>query len=235
MTTYLTRAESRRVDRIAVETFGYSGLVLMENAGRGAVDTLQLLDVVRPDRSILILCGKGNNGGDGFVMARHLQIRGMRPTVALLCEPSELTGDAETNYRLLLREDCPLRIFPRWNSENRNEWGTLLRHADIVIDALLGTGAVGAPREPYVEAIRAVNAHCRPNGIEVVAVDIPSGLDADTGLPNDPTVVADATLTFFSQKKGFAEPAAQNVLGNVYVHDIGIPATSTLLDLVRET
>jgi NAD(P)H-hydrate epimerase len=211
---YLTRQESRDIDRKAIEQIGISGLILMENAGRGVVDTLQRLEIVKQEIPIAVVCGKGNNGGDGFVIARHLKIRGLNPTVFLLADPKELTGDAETNYHILRRCNIPIceRAFPVSGSERFG----------ILIDAMLGTGAVGVPREIFAQAIRSVNMIRCEFGAKVVAIDIPSGLDADTGLPNDPTILADYTLTFYASKIGFTKPEAAQYLGTIFVHDIGI-------------
>ncbi|MDR2704530.1 MAG: NAD(P)H-hydrate epimerase [Planctomycetaceae bacterium] len=210
---HLTRQESRNIDRKTIEQIGISGLVLMENAGRGAVDTLQRLEIVKQEIPIAVVCGKGNNGGDGFVIARHLKIRGLNPIVFLLADPKELTGDAETNYHILQHCNISIRerAFPVSGSE---QFG-------VLIDAMLGTGAVGAPREIFANAIRSVNTIRCESGAKVVAIDIPSGLDADTGLPNDPTILADYTLTFYASKIGFTKPEAAQYLGTVFVHDIG--------------
>ncbi|MDR3197712.1 MAG: NAD(P)H-hydrate epimerase [Planctomycetaceae bacterium] len=220
---YLTRQESRNIDRKAVEQFGISGLVLMENAGRGAVDTLQRLEIVKPEIPVGLVCGKGNNGGDGFVMARHLKIRGLCPTVFLLADPKELTGDAGTNYNILRRCNVPImeRTFPVAG----------LERFGVLIDAMLGTGAAGIPREPFAKTIRSINTIRKESGVKVIAIDIPSGLDADTGLPSDPTVFADYTLTFYASKVGFTKSEAAKYLGTVIVQDIGLNVHDNGLDV----
>lgn len=223
---HLTRRQSREIDRIAVERFGFCSLVLMENAGRGAADTLQRLQYVEPAGRVGIVCGKGNNGGDGFVLARHLTIRGFQATVALLADPAELIGDAKSNFEILSRLEGEIVLFQGFGADNRTQWDAFLRQSDVLVDALLGTGAVGLPREPYAEAIRTLNAARRATPTKrLVALDIPSGLDADSGIAADPTIAADLTLTFFSEKVGFARPEAVAYLGDVVVQDIGVPAS----------
>lgn len=229
----LTRRQSRDVDRIAIEEFGFSGLVLMENAGRGAVDTLWKEKIVKPNFRIGIVCGKGNNGGDGFVMARHFKIRGIDSTIILLTDPAELTGDAKTNFDILAYCDVSIEIFPDLAEKNRSKFRSMLRSFDVLVDAILGTGAVGAPREPFAEAIRSINAVRTETGATVVAVDIPSGLDADSGCPSVPTIVADGTLTFFSEKTGFPETDASKYLGTIFVQDIGVPVDLISLSLSK--
>ncbi len=216
MSFFLSREESRRVDRIAIEQFGFSGLVLMENAGRGCAEFIRSFPVEGP---ISICCGKGNNGGDGFVIARFLKIFGRSPNVFLFADPFELRGDAKTNYEILTRCDVPIHVL----SEPEEEFVEELKDSGIVVDALLGTGATGPPRKPIDSVIRSINAARKVHDFHVVAIDLPSGLDADTGTPNDPTIRADTTLTFVRPKKGFLQPVAVPFLGNVETIGIGVP------------
>ncbi len=208
----LSCEESRRVDQIAVDVLGFNSLVLMENAGRGCVDHIvKMID----DGPISICCGKGNNGGDGFVIARHLKIRRFLPTVFLFADPTELTGDALANYEILKHCDVPIRVLPQRDG--------FLAESALIVDALLGTGSVGAPREPIASVIRAINGVREEHGVRVVAIDVPSGLNADTGIPNSPTIRADATLTFVRPKTGFLQLDAVPFLGRLSVLDIGVP------------
>ncbi len=135
-----TREQSRRVDQLAVAEYGFSGLVLMENAGRGVADVLCRLGI---DGGVAICCGKGNNAGDGFVVARHLDLRGHAVRVLLWCEPGELTGDAATNYQILAKTDVPVEVFGAAHDATR--LAALLEGAAWIVDGLLGTGA-GASR-----------------------------------------------------------------------------------------
>jgi NAD(P)H-hydrate epimerase len=208
----LTREQSRAIDDWAIRELGLSGLVLMENAGRGVVDVLLSRDTTC--RKVLVLCGKGYNGGDGFVIARHLIVRGIECRVVLLVDPGELKGDALANFNIL--QSIGLTIEPASQLDNA---GT---NCDWIIDAMLGTGAVGEPREPYRSGIEWLNSQTA----SVLAVDLPSGLDCDTGVPSESTVKADITSTFHAPKIGFTNPRAQEFLGELHVVSIGIPVGS---------
>jgi NAD(P)H-hydrate epimerase len=166
------------------------------------------------DGHVIILCGKGNNAGDGFVIARHLEIRGHACRVILVSPPQELSGDAAANFAILQKIDVPIvTALPPIEIETRDvAW---------VVDALLGTGARGEPRPPFDAAIDWINA--RPATTLAMAVDVPSGLNCDTGQPARHTVRADHTCTFAAVKTGFAQAAAKPYLGTIHVCDIGIP------------
>jgi len=212
---YLTRDQVRDVDRRASAEFGVPGVVLMENAGRGAAELLRSLGVRGP---IVICCGKGNNGGDGFVIARHLDNRGLPVRVLLFAKPEELTGDAAVNFAIVHKSGIPIDVRggqPVDAEALRRE----LSAAEWIVDALFGTGLTGAVRPPFDTVIAAINA----SGAKVLAVDIPSGLDCDTGQPLGATVRAQHTVTFVAQKKGFAMPEAREWVGEVHVVDIGAP------------
>lgn len=210
----LTREQVRAVDRIAIEDYGVPGVVLMENAGRGAAE--MLLDQ-SPLGRILIICGKGNNGGDGFVIARHLDNAGVDVRVVLLTEPEELTGDAATNYRIV--EKMGLVIHQVDLPRDAEQLKSLLDEADWVVDAILGTGLTGPARGPYAMAIEYINVANTP----VLAVDIPSGLDCDLGPVLDLTVKADMTATFVALKTGLCVSGAMEFTGDIRVVDIGAP------------
>ena len=229
MPTVLTREQVRRVDALAIERYGMSGLVLLENAGRGAVDALLAFDpsllseAQRSNSQVVILCGKGNNAGDGFVIARHLEIRGVAARVLHLAPPDELAGDAKANFAILQHTGVPIVDVSHGPLESQ-----LNQHAADaawLVDALLGTGAAGEPREPFAAAIRWMNAQPARR----LAVDLPSGLDCDTGEPSAATVRADLTTTFVAAKPGFLTPQAKPYVGELRVIDIGVPPR-----LVRE-
>ena len=216
----LTRDQSRALDRRAIDDYGISGLVLMENAGRGTVDVLARLGIAGP---VVILCGKGNNAGDGFVIARHLEIRGHACRVLLLCPPDELRGDAAANYAILQKSDVP--VIELASADDATALHQALdQHgagADWILDAMLGTGVQGEPRPPFDTAIYWINT--RDARSRALAVDVPSGLDCDTGRPATHTVCADHTCTFAAMKLGFTQPTAATYTGQVHVCDIGIP------------
>lgn len=210
----LTREWVRQVDRRAIEEFGLPALVLMENAGRGCVDILMSLGCTGP---VAIVCGRGNNAGDGFVMARHLDLRNVEVQVILLGPPDQLRGDAATNFAVLTRSGIPwIDLSSRFDEE---AFSRRLASAQWIVDALLGTGAVGPPRPPWDLAIHRMN---QAPGLRL-AVDLPSGLDCDTGQPAPATVRADHTCTFVAPKIGFLQPSAAPYLGQVHVVDIGAP------------
>jgi len=221
-TLTLSREAARELDRRAVDEYGMSGLMLMENAGRGVADRLCELGVSGP---VVICCGQGNNGGDGFVVARHLDLRGYAVRVLLFADPGGLKGDAAVNYRIIERSGLPIRqVVP---TQLHDE----LAGASWIVDALLGTGARGEPRPPFDMAIEQMNAAAIP----ILAVDLPSGLDCDTGQPARHTIRATHTCTFVAQKPGFLVPVAKQYLGVVHVVDIGAPRQLTEEILRRGT
>jgi NAD(P)H-hydrate epimerase len=211
---FLSRDQVRAVDRRAIEGYGVPGVVLMENAGRNAADLLRTLGV---RGRVVFCCGKGNNGGDGFVMARHLDNWSTAVQILLFGRPGDLAGDAAVNYEIVRRSGLPLSVYeaavdvPGLRRE--------LADADWVVDALFGTGLSGPLRGPFDSVVEEINRCHR----RVLTVDIPSGLDCDTGRPLGPCVRAEHTATFVASKKGFANPAAGEWLGQVHVLDIGVP------------
>jgi NAD(P)H-hydrate epimerase len=213
----LTRSEVREIDRRAIEEFGLPGVVLMENAGRNAA---LLLHERAPTARVAIVCGKGNNAGDGFVIARHLVNRGHRVRLLMACNPAEYRGDAAVNWRVV--EKMGIRA-DRLADASPDAWERALAGADWIVDALLGTGAMGAPRGSIATAIEAVNAVAARDHAAVFAVDVPSGLDCDTGAALGPCIRANLTGTFVAPKVGFAQPGAAAWLGEVRVLDIGAP------------
>jgi NAD(P)H-hydrate epimerase len=210
----LNRRQSQEVDRRAVAEYGMTGLVLMENAGRGVVDVLYQIGIAGP---VVVCCGRGNNGGDGFVIARHLDLRGHQVRVGLWCDPGTLQGDAAANYAILAHSDVPIEVFTGPHDAGR--LATFLKGAGWIVDALLGTGSHGDPRPPLDAVIDQLNAHPAAK----LAVDLPSGLDCDTGLASRHTIRGLHTCTFVAQKPGFLQPSAVAYTGKVHVLDIGAP------------
>ncbi len=213
-TPVLDRKQARELDRRATEELGIPSIVLMENAGRGAADLLCRLGI---NGTVLICCGRGNNGGDGFVLARHLDLRGYPVRVALWADPATLTGDADTNYHILVRSGIPIKVF--LTEQDCEHFVEECRNAAWIVDALLGTGSAGKPRSPIDRVIEVINQ----SGVPVLALDLPSGLDCDTGDAAVPTVRARHTCTFAAWKRGFLAPQAKEFLGEVHVADIGVP------------
>ncbi|MEX2187293.1 MAG: NAD(P)H-hydrate epimerase [Pirellulales bacterium] len=216
----LTRAQARELDRRAIEDCGVNSLVLMENAGRGAVDVLCSLGIGGP---VVVCCGKGNNAGDGFVVARHLDVRGYAVRVLAWSTMAELSVDAATNARILEK----IGIAIAWLGGERpcandaasgaGKFADAVRGAAWIVDALLGTGATGTPRPPLDDAIRQINA----SGTPIFALDVPSGLDCDTGQAGEPTIRAAHTCTFAAAKPGLIAAAIEYV-GRLHVADIGV-------------
>ena len=206
-----SRAQIRRVDEVAIQQWGVPGTVLMENAGRGVADVMCEVGI---EGRVVIACGKGNNGGDGFVIARHLHLRGFPAEVLLCCDEDALDGDAREMFAFLKRTEVPIHSL--------SSVGDLQQHflsADWLVDALLGTGATGNPRPPLSEVITVMNATMAMR----MAVDVPSGLDCDTGTFSEPTFRANHTCTFVGLKHGFTKESALPFLGEIHCLDIGIP------------
>ena len=218
MRAVLTAAAMRRVDERAVQTLGIPGGVLMENAGRGAAEAILAaraeLGIGRTGARVAIVCGKGGNGGDGFVVARHLARARLRPEVLLLADPAELRADAASTYHALRRTSVPVRVV-----REAPALASALRRAALVVDAMLGTGSHGAPEGLVAAAIDAVNATGRP----VVALDIPSGLPSDGEPPAGPAVRAALTTTFAGLKRGLVMGPGVELAGRVQVVPIGVP------------
>jgi NAD(P)H-hydrate epimerase len=237
----LSRDEVRELDRRATEEFGVPGLVLMEKAGRSCAELLMRLNPEK--KPVLVLCGPGNNGGDGFVTARHLFTHGwplsacafsevgMAGSGDSLAASPKLSQDATKNYILLRRSQAVRLVSPRfWSTDQRlrkQVFGEIGSSAWIV-DALFGTGLSRALDSPYDEVIAQINDSKNP----VLAVDIPSGLDCDTGEPLGPTIRAAHTATFVAQKRGFLNPTSKEWTGEVHVIDIGAP--EALVDEYRQ-
>lgn len=215
--TALNRQQSRDVDRLAIESLGISGLTLMENAGRACTDIIASHEF----SCVMLLCGKGNNAGDGFVIARHLLTREIPAIIIQLVPPDSLSGDALTNYEILTKLPTTILFVDETNIVSAlDELDTDSNMA--IIDCMMGTGGQGAPRPPFRQAIDWAN---RQPAFRV-AIDIPSGLDCDTGQPSTPTFQAQQTLTMVAMKTGFSRQAAKSFTGNVSVLDIGIPLSS---------
>jgi hydroxyethylthiazole kinase-like uncharacterized protein yjeF len=215
--------QMRAIDAWAIQEQGIPSLELMERAGAGLADVLAAR---APEGRVAVVCGRGNNGGDGLVAARLLREAGREVAVLLTVDPGELAGDPAENLRRLPGA-APAPFAPG-----------ALEGAAAVVDALLGTGFSGVPREPVAGAIEAINAA----GATVVAADVPSGVDASTGVVEGAAVRADATATFHAAKVGLWVMPGKRHAGEVRVIDIGIPdgapvevTAGLILPTVRET
>ncbi|MGB0766924.1 MAG: NAD(P)H-hydrate epimerase [Phycisphaeraceae bacterium] len=240
----LTREQARAVDRLAIDRLGLPGLVLMENAGVNATDVATgMLEAIEGNK-VAIVCGGGNNGGDGLVIARHLVNAGRKVVVYTASDPTALSGDAAVNYGVCLRMGVKLMRCDDGQSlaEQSSHWGS----ADLLIDAFLGTGyqssrGLTGHAAAVIDAMNAAGDRRRRSGEGeasgplVLAIDVPSGLDCDTGeaaaLPTG-AVRADATVTFVARKLGFEVDVSEPYTGQVFVVGIGVPMS--LVDEVRE-
>ena len=229
----LSRAQLALLDRLASEEYGLPIAVLMENAGRSAADeVLRLrrdLDARgKSARRVAVLAGPGNNGGDAFVLARHLANAGVAVDVfAAGAERAE--GEAALMRRAV--ERMGIRVEAASDGASLPRFVASLAEAAIVVDGLLGTGFRGEMRPAMARLVEAVNGAARATGAIVVALDIPSGLDADTGIPARPTILADVTVAFVACKLGFDAEEAKPYLGRVVVGTIGAPVE--LIERVR--
>jgi NAD(P)H-hydrate epimerase len=213
ITHSLSREQVRQVDKLAIQEYAMSGLVLMENAGRGVAEFACRLSKPVPAG---ILCGKGNNAGDGYVIARHLQLAGWPVRIIQLYDPGDLRGDAAANWTIAQRAEIDTVVL---EADQLQRLPELLADCGMLFDCLLGTGASGAPRSPLAEAIVAANATAAVK----IAVDLPSGLDCDTGEVHTPCLRADYTCTFVATKPGFDTAGGRQVTGTVEVIGIGVP------------
>ena len=204
----LTRAQVREIDRRSIEQYHIPGVVLMENASRAVADVAESMNPTGP---IVILCGGGNNGGDGLAVARHLHNRGIDVSLALTLDPAKYKGDALINWQIASAMNIP------WQPATPQQIAKA--SADLLIDAIFGTGLADPPRDPFPAIVEAIAA----TGIPVLAIDLPSGLNSDTGQPMGACIRATRTITFVAQKLGFANPSAQEFLGTVSVGSIGCP------------
>jgi hydroxyethylthiazole kinase-like uncharacterized protein yjeF len=214
MLPVFTAAEMRDVDTRAITQLGIPGPRLMENAGSGAARLIARAFAPIRGKRVLIVCGRGNNGGDGFVVARRLKARGARAQLVLIGRRSEVKGDAAValgRWRGRIEE---VVAGPRLPALDRD-----LGRADVIVDALLGTGLTGPARGLVADAIDAVNRAGRP----VVSLDLPSGLSADHGAPLGPAVQATLTVTFAGYKRSLLLYPAASRAGRTDVVDIGIP------------
>lgn len=206
----VTNREMRELDQYTIETVGIPALVLMENAGREVASSAQAY-FADQKKAWLVLAGKGNNGGDAIVAARHLAQWGHRVHIVYADEPGNLKGEAAVQRDIAQRLGIPSSVYQSASVD----WQAF----DGIIDGLLGTGTKGSPREPYSSLIQQANA----SGLPVIAIDIPSGVDADTGTVYDPCIHAAHTVTLAFIKRGIVQHPGIAAAGKISVAPIGIP------------
>ena len=214
----LTRQEVRAFDAWAINELGVPGVVLMENAGRSCAELIKekLADTSEP--KVCIFCGTGNNGGDGYVIARHLLNSGFEVTVVIIGDRNKIKGDAKINLNILEGLGRPIEQLDPAAGDIDVQVKEFADEADMLVDALFGTGLSGELRDEYVQLVQSINSLNCP----VLAVDIPSGLGCDTGKVLGAVVKADYTVTFAAVKSGFTFAEASQHTGRVYVASIGV-------------
>ena len=225
----LTAEQMRELDRLTTERYGIPSLQLMENAGAGVADYLERNFSDLATRNIVVFCGKGNNGGDGMVVARRLREAGAAPRVFLFADPASIRGEAATNLQRWQQGGGELRVVTSaeaWEAARAD-----LDLADLVVDALLGTGVKGRVEGLLASAIEGINGWrekktgrargaCRRF---VIAVDMPSGLASENEDFGGPVVRADATVTFTAPKVGQLLAPRADCVGHLIVREIGTP------------
>ncbi len=212
----ISRSQARDFDNWAINSLGIAAAVLMENAGRSCAELIleKLATVNKP--KVCVLCGIGNNGGDGFVIARHLINAKVKVETFLSGDKTKITGHAKVNLDVLEKISPPVEVIDL-ETDIEGQIHKVCSGCDIIVDAVFGSGLVGDLRGNYPALIDAVNA-CK---IPIMAVDIPSGLDCDNGRPNGNAIKAKWTVTFIAAKIGFAKSGAAEYTGQIYVASIG--------------
>lgn len=213
----VTASQMRELDRQAIEETAIPGIILMENAGLGVVEAMEQHFHHLESHSIAIICGKGNNGGDGFVVARHLANQGMSPQILLLSHLDSLQGDARINAQIA--RNMGIEICEVLGDDDIAEQLASLGERDIIVDAIFGTGLERAAEGFYAIVINLINSLEKP----VVAVDIPSGLFADSPNISGAAIRAELTVTFGLPKLGLLLYPAASYVGDLYVAEISIP------------
>lgn len=204
----------KKLDEISTNEYGIPGLVLMENAGLAVVQQIEKLDI--PKKHAVVICGTGNNGGDGFVIARHLYNRGWKVNVLVCGNAGKIKGDALVNHTAARNIGVPFYGIDD-NSIDLAE--RLIREGSLIVDAMLGTGVKGTLRGLYRTIVEKVNE----SDAYTISVDIPSGLDADTGFSGEGCIAADCTVTFQLPKVGLVINDGPKACGDLKVADISIP------------
>lgn len=221
MIPVVTSEEMREFDRRAIEDIGIPGLILMENAGRGIVEAIKVKYGCVFEKNFLIVCGKGNNGGDGFVVARHLYNMGAKVAVILLGSPKNLKGDAETNYKIISRIISNKRsdkhlVFFKYKGLKQLQ---AFQKVDFIVDAVFGTGFNGKLEKIYKEVINWMNSINVPK----ISIDVPSGVNSDNGAVESVAVKSDLTVTMGLKKNGLLIGNSVNYINDLKVADISIP------------
>ncbi len=205
------------LDRKATEVYGIPGIVLMENAGLRAADFVRYAAGEFKGPRIVVVCGRGNNGGDGFVVARHLINNGYAVSVFVLAKKKEISSDAALNLAIL--EKMKAKVYFSYGLFPQKFFKREISRCNLIVDAIFGTGLARAIDGPLKQYVSFINYSAKP----VVSLDVPSGLDADTGKVLGVAVKATYTLTMAAAKKGFYVNQGPKHIGKLYIVDIGLP------------
>jgi len=229
----MSRDEVRAFDLWAINTLGIPSVVLMENAGRSCAELIKekLRKVTKP--KVCIFCGTGNNGGDGFVIARHLlntrlgvgtsrSRSGYKVSVIIVGDRNKIKGDAKINLDILEQMGQPVEQLELNEGNIPSRVKAFTADADMLVDGLFGTGLSGKLSDDFKQLVESINARNCP----ILAVDISSGLDCDTGRPLGAVIRAAYTVTFVAVKKGFTSPNAAQYTGEIFVASIGVEPNS---------
>ena len=209
--------DMQQLDQYTMERIGLPGVVLMENAGAKVVEEI-MNSLPFEQAKIVVLAGGGNNGGDGFVIARLLADKGIKTLLCVLVDVEHVKGDAKVHLDVYKNRHLPLFELSKNTLENLKKE---LNIADIIVDAMLGTGVIGAVREPFSEVISIVNDYGKEK--LVMSVDIPSGVSSDTGKVEGVAIIATKTVSFVLPKKGFFLAEGPRHIGEWKVVDISVP------------
>ncbi|MBU1261009.1 MAG: NAD(P)H-hydrate epimerase [Planctomycetes bacterium] len=214
----LTRQQVRDFDSWAINTAGVLGAILMENAGRGCAQIV--IDELKKRKAskVCVFCGTGNNGGDGFVIARHLVNCGFDVIIVVCGSSSKIKADTLVNYKIASNMKIAIKELQPCSGDIGKSTAAIAGDCDLIVDAIFGTGLVGPLAGGFDKLIDAINSLKKP----IIAVDIPSGLDCDIGEPLETAVKATATVTFAAAKKGFENQRSIEYTGDVYIASIGI-------------
>lgn len=203
-----TSNQMREIDKRAMNYYGIPSIVLMENAAHSVVNYIKRIDT----RKILIICGTGNNGGDGFAVARILKINGYGVNVYCFGDINKLSYDAKINFDILNKIGIEVK-------KDINQFVYDIKESDVIVDAIFGTGFKGEIKEDYAKAVEIINK----SGKYIISVDIPSGVESDTGKASDIHIKANTTITFGCLKYGHILGEGRDSTGNVLVENISIP------------
>ena len=215
----MTRQQVRDFDAWAINTMKIPGVVLMGNAARNCTELILQMLTECSNPKVCIFCGSGNNGGDGFVIARQLFNRGVLVKIVMCVDPAKIKGDAKINFDICRNMNLSIESVDIESVDVCKDIENHIQGSELLVDAILGTGMSGELKSSLALLISCINSHNLP----IVAVDIPSGMDCDAGVPLPVCIEAQATVTFVAVKRGFvACPDSRTATGRVFVADIGI-------------